>query len=192
MSKVYRPYQPEQSELLPPSPREWLPEEHWAYFILDTVKEMDLKVLLEKLLLYGSCVGVASSRKLEKGTYEDVAFRIIAAGQHPDHTAIAEFRRRHLKELSGLCVQVLALCQKAGLVKLGHVALDGTKLKANAINQWRGFRQLLLRGLAKARGQWALICLTHNLLRLYRASVAAGGFRGASRRRAICPTPLNR
>jgi transposase len=150
MSKVYRPYQPEQSELLPPSPREWLPEEHLSYFILDTVKEMDLKVLLEKyerelrgyppyhprmlvgLLLYGYCVGVASSRRLEKRTYEDVAFRIIAAGQHPDHTAIAEFRRRHLKELSGLFVQVLALCQKAGLVKLGHVALDGTKLKANA------------------------------------------------------------
>jgi transposase len=150
MSKVYRPYQPEQSELLPPSPREWLPEEHLAYFILDTVKELELKVLLEKyerelrgyppyhprmlvgLLLYGYCVGVASSRKLEKRTYEDVAFRIIAAGQHPDHTAIAEFRRRHLKELSGLFVQVLALCQRAGLVKLGHVALDGTKLKANA------------------------------------------------------------
>jgi transposase len=150
MSKVYRPYQPEQSELLPPSPREWLPEEHLAYFILDTVKELELKVLLEKyerelrgyppyhprmlvgLLLYGYCVGVASSRRLEKRTYEDVAFRIIAAGQHPDHTAIAEFRRRHLKELSGLFVQVLALCQKAGLVKLGHVALDGTKLKANA------------------------------------------------------------
>ncbi|WP_037584944.1 transposase, partial [Stigmatella aurantiaca] len=131
-------------------PREWLPEEHLAYFILDTVKEMDLKVLLEKyerelrgyppyhprmlvgLLLYGYRVGVASSRRLERKTYEDVAFRIIAAGQHPDHTAIAEFRRRHLKELSGLFVQVLALCQKAGLVKLGHVALDGTKLKANA------------------------------------------------------------
>jgi transposase len=150
MSKVYRPYQPEQSELLPPSPRQWLPEEHLAYFILDTVKELDLKVLLEKyerelrgyppyhprmlvgLLLYGYCVGVASSRRLERKTYEDVAFRIIAAGQHPDHTAIAEFRRRHLKELSGLFVQVLALCQRAGLVKLGHVALDGTKLKANA------------------------------------------------------------
>ncbi|SEN38838.1 Transposase [Stigmatella aurantiaca] len=150
MSKVYRPYQPEQSELLPPSPREWLPEEHLAYFILDTVKELELRPLLEKyerelrgyppyhprmlvgLLLYGYCVGVASSRRLEKRTYEDVAFRIIAAGQHPDHTAIAEFRRRHLKELSGLFVQVLALCQKAGLVKLGHVALDGTKLKANA------------------------------------------------------------
>ncbi|WP_444547789.1 transposase [Stigmatella ashevillensis] len=233
MSKVYRPYQPEQSELLPPSPREWLPEEHLAYFILDTVKELELKPLLEKyerelrgyppyhprmlvgLLLYGYCVGVASSRRLEKRAYEDVAFRIIAAGQHPDHTAIAEFRRRHLKELSGLFVQVLALCQKAGLVKLGHVALDGTKLKANAskqgdelramslkdwmarrlrtkkgravyarrkavaeapfgqIKQVRGFRQLLLRGLAKARGEWALICLTHNLLKLHRATVAA-------------------
>jgi transposase len=150
MSKVFRPYTPEQSELLPPSPREWLPEGHMAYFILDTVKELNLKPLLSLyerelrgypphhpqmlvgLLLYGYCVGVASSRRIEKKTYEDVAFRVIAAGQHPDHTTISEFRRRHLKELGGLFVQVLALCQKAGLVKLGHVALDGTKMKANA------------------------------------------------------------
>jgi len=150
MSKVFRPYAPEQSELLPPSPREWLPEGHMAYFILDTVKELNLKPLLSRyerelrgypphhpqmlvgLLLYGYCVGVASSRRIEKKTYEDVAFRVIAAGQHPDHSTISEFRRRHLEELGGLFVQVLALCQKAGLVKLGHVALDGTKMKANA------------------------------------------------------------
>jgi transposase len=121
-----------------------------AYFILDTVKELDLKPLLSRyerelrgypphhprmlvgLLLYAYCVGVASSRRIEKRTYEDVAFRVIAAGQHPDHTTISEFRRRHLEVLAGLFVQVLALCQKAGLVKLGHVALDGTKMKANA------------------------------------------------------------
>lgn len=150
MSKAFRPYTPEQSELLPPSPREWLPEGHMAYFILDTVKELNLKPLLRRyerelrgypphhpqmlvgLLLYGYCVGVASSRRIEKKTYEDVALRVIAAGQHPDHTTISEFRRRHLEELGGLFVQVLALCQKAGLVKLGHVALDGTKPKANA------------------------------------------------------------
>lgn len=150
MSKVFRLYAPEQSELLPPSPREWLPEGHLAYFVLDTVKELDLKPLLSRyerelrgypphhpqmlvgLLLYAYCVGVASSRRIEKKTYEDVAFRVIAAGQHPDHTTISEFRRRHLEVLGGLFVQVLALCQKAGLVKLGHVALDGTKMKANA------------------------------------------------------------
>jgi transposase len=150
MSKVFRPYAPEQSELLPPSPRDWLPAGHLAYFILDTVAELNLRPLLARyerelrgypphhprmmvgLLLYAYCVGVASSRRIEKKTYEDIAFRVIAAGQHPDHTCVSEFRRQHLDALAGLFVQVLALCQKAGLVKLGHVALDGTKLKANA------------------------------------------------------------
>jgi hypothetical protein len=84
------------------------------------------------LLLYGYCQGVVSSRKIEKATYESVPFRILAANQHPDHDTIAEFRRRHLSALSGLFVQVLHLCQRAGLVRLGHVALDGTKLRANA------------------------------------------------------------
>lgn len=150
MSKVFRPYAPEQSELLPPSPRDWLPADHLAYFLLDTVAELDLRPLLARyerelrgypphhprmmvgLLLYAYCVGVASSRRIERKTYEDLAFRVIAAGQHPDHTCVSEFRRQHLDVLAGLFVQVLALCQKAGLVKLGHVALDGTKLKAHA------------------------------------------------------------
>lgn len=150
MSKTFRPYAPEQSQLLPPSPRDWLPEGHIAYFILDTVAELDLSKLIARyeqelrgfppyhprmmvaLLLYAYCVGVASSRKIERKTHEDIAFRVISADQHPDHTVISEFRRKHLDLLGGLFVQVLALCQKAGLVKLGHVALDGTKLKANA------------------------------------------------------------
>ncbi len=150
MSKTFRPYAPEQSELLPPSPREWLPSDHVAYFVLDVVKELDLSALMARyeeelrgyppyhprmmvaLLLYSYCVGVASSRRIERRTYEDIAFRVIAAGQHPDHTVISEFRRKHLDLLSALFTQVLALCGKAGLVKLGHVALDGTKLKANA------------------------------------------------------------
>jgi hypothetical protein len=88
--------------------------------------------MMVKLVFYAYCVGVPSSRKIEARTYEDVAFRIIAAGQHPDHDTISEFRRRHLKALSELFVQVLLLCCHAGLVKLGHVALDGTKVKANA------------------------------------------------------------
>jgi hypothetical protein len=88
--------------------------------------------LMTGLLLYGYCQGVASSRKIEKATYESVPFRVLAANQHPDHDTIAEFRRRHLNALSGLFVQILHLCQKAGLVRLGHVALDGTKLRANA------------------------------------------------------------
>ena len=84
------------------------------------------------LLLYAYCVGLPSSRKIEKATHEQVPFRVISADQHPDHDAVAEFRRRHLKALAGLFVQVLQICQKAGLVKLGHVSLDGTKLQANA------------------------------------------------------------
>src|SRR6476661_4810587 len=88
--------------------------------------------LMTGLLLYGYCQGVVSSRKIEKATHESVPFRVLAANQHPDHDTIAEFRRRHLSALSGLFVQVLHLCQRAGLVRLGHVALDGTKLRANA------------------------------------------------------------
>jgi transposase len=135
---------------LPPSPQEWLPEDHLAYFLLDVVSELDLSAILsdyEKelrgypphhpvmmvtLLLYAYCVGVPSSRKIERRTYEDVAFRVITGGQHPDHVRISEFRRRHLPALAGLFLQVLRLCQRAGLVKLGHVALDGTKIRANA------------------------------------------------------------
>ncbi len=150
MAKTFQPYAPDQSLLFPPSPREWLPEGHLAYFVMDVVRELDLAdihahyekelrgyppyhpQMMTALLLYGYCTGVASSRKIERKTYEDVAFRVIAAGHNPDHTAISEFRRIHLEALAGLFVQVLQLCQKAGLVKLGHVALDGTKVKANA------------------------------------------------------------
>ncbi len=150
MSKTFRPYAPGQSQLFPASPRDWLPEGHLAYFVMDVVGQLDLSAIyahyerelcgypphhpqmMVSLLLYGYCVGVASSRKIERRTYEDVAFRVIAAGQHPDHTTISEFRRIHLKALAELFKQMLALCIKAGLVQLGHVALDGTKLKANA------------------------------------------------------------
>jgi transposase len=150
VSKTFRPYAPGQSFLLPPSPLEWLPEGHLARFILDLVKELDLTriyahyerelrgypphhpLMMVALLLYGYCVGVPSSRKIERKTHEDVAFRVIAGGEHPDHTRISEFRRIHLDALADLFVQVLRLCQKAGLVKLGAVALDGTKVKANA------------------------------------------------------------
>ena len=150
MKKTYRPYEPKQSFLLPPSPMDWLPDGHLARFILDVVERLNLAAIngyyereqrgypphhpqmMVALLLYGYCVGVPSSRKIEKRTHEDVAFRVIAGNTHPDHTCISEFRRIHLNALAELFVQVLRLCQKAGLVKLGHVALDGTKLKANA------------------------------------------------------------
>ena len=150
MSKTYRPYEPRQSFLLPPSPLDWLPEGHLARFILDTVEELDLSAILAHyereargyppyhprmmvaLLLYAYCVGAPSSRKIEKRCHEDVAFRVIAGNQQPDHTRISEFRRMHLQALAGLFVEILRLCQKQKLVKLGHVALDGTKMKANA------------------------------------------------------------
>lgn len=150
MSKTFRPYAPGQAELFPASPREWLPEGHLAYFVMDVVGQLDLSSIyahyerelrgypphhpqmMVSLILYAYSVGVASSRKIERRTYEDVAFRVIAAGQHPDHTTVSEFRRIHLKAIGELFQQMLALCIQAGLVRLGHVALDGTKLKANA------------------------------------------------------------
>jgi len=146
----FRSYAPDQLLLLPPDLRQWLPEGHLAYFLLDVVSELDLTEiyasydgsrggrpgfdprLMVALLLYGYCHGIVSSRKLEKATYESVPLRVLAANQHPDHDTIAEFRRRHLQALSRLFVQILSLCQKAGLLKLGHVALDGTKMRANA------------------------------------------------------------
>src|SRR5437899_9993020 len=88
--------------------------------------------MMVRLLIYGYCNGVVSSRQIEKRTYEDVAFRYLSADEHPDHTTINEFRKRHLKALAGLFLQALQLCQSAGLVKMGHVALDGTKKQANA------------------------------------------------------------
>jgi transposase len=150
MSKTFRPYEPRQGYLLAPSPMDWLPEDHLAYFILDVIGELDLKPIFAHyerelrgypphhprmmlaLLLYGYCVGVCSSRQIERRTREDIAFRLLSGDEQPDHTCISEFRRIHLNSLSALFVQVLRLCQKAGLVKLGHVSLDGTKMKANA------------------------------------------------------------
>ena len=150
MSKAFREYQPEQRLLMPPSLEEWLPEGHLARFVSDVISELGLQEIyaayeedgrglaayhpqmMTKLLFYGYCVGKASSRKLEQASYEDVAVRYLAANQHPDHDTIAEFRRRHLPALARLFVQVLQLCAKAGLVKLRHVALDGTKMRANA------------------------------------------------------------
>jgi len=150
MPKKYRPYEPKQQLLLPPNLEEWLPEDHMARFINDVVEELDLGEIYEpyeredrgyppydpgmmvKVLLYAYTVGVPSSRKIERKLHEDVAFRYLAAGNQPDFRTIAEFRRRHLEALSRLFVQVLKLCQEAGLVKLGHVSLDSTKVKANA------------------------------------------------------------
>jgi transposase len=150
VSKTFRPYEPDQDFLMPASMREWLPTGHLAYFISDIVDQLDLSAILARyaseergyppyhpammvrILLYAYCIGVPSSRKIEKRLCEDIAFRVLAANNAPDFRTISDFRKDHLKVLAGLFLQVLKLCQKAGLVKLGHVALDGTKIKANA------------------------------------------------------------
>jgi len=146
----FRDYSPNQDFLLPPSLREWIPSDHLANFISDVVDALDLSeiigaydnsqggqapfhpVLMTKLLLYAYSIGVPSSRRIEKSTYEVIPFRVLSAIQHPDHDTLSEFRKRHLVALGRIFLQVLELCRKAGLVKLGHVALDGTKVKANA------------------------------------------------------------
>lgn len=151
MAKRFLPYTIDQRLLLPPDMRAWLPDGHLALFISDVVAQMDLSVvfaaydgkddrgragydplMMVTLLVYGYSIGKTSSRKMERATYEDVAFRVLSGDQHPDHDTIASFRQQHLKALAGLFLQVLRLCQKAGLVKLGHVAIDGTKMGANA------------------------------------------------------------
>ena len=151
MAREFLPYDLDQQYLLPPSLRDWLPAEHLVFFVSDVVDSLDLSAilceyeknelrgrpgydpaLLTKLLLYGYTQGKTSSRKLERATYEEVPYRILAGNQHPDHDSIAAFRKRHLPALAGLFTQVLRLCQEAGLVKLGHVALDGSKIKASA------------------------------------------------------------
>lgn len=134
--------------LLPPSVQEWLPENHLARFVVEIVEQMDLGTLttayrgrgsdafhpamMVALLFYGYATGVFSSRKLERETYDSVAFRYVAANRHPDHDTIAHFRKRFLKELSALFVQILNVAQHMGVLKLGHVSLDGTKVHANA------------------------------------------------------------
>jgi len=150
MSKAFRPYEPEQMLLMPVALQEWLPPDHLAYFISDVVDHLDLSAIMNryqgeergyppyhpwmmaKVLLYAYCIGVPSSRKIEKRLEEDIAFRVLAANNTPDFRTISDFRKDHLEALAGLFLQVLKLCQRAGLVKLGHVSLDGTKVKANA------------------------------------------------------------
>ena len=148
--RTFRPFEMDQLLLLPPSLKEWLPSGHLVYFILDLIPKLNLKAILETyggatrgnipydpgmmvgVLLYGYCVGVPSSRKIARHVEEDVAFRVLAGNLQPDFRTISEFRKNHLESLKKLFVQVLKLCQRAGMVKLGHVALDGTKMKANA------------------------------------------------------------
>lgn len=150
MTTSYLPYDPQQQMLLPHALQDWLPEGHLAYYISDTVDSLDLSAfharyagggsrnqpfhpaMMVKILVYGYATGVFSSRKLARKLHEDVAFRVLAAGNYPAHRTLCDFRALHLKELSDLFVQVVKLAKECGLVKLGTIAVDGTKIKANA------------------------------------------------------------
>ena len=148
MSSKFRPIDRHTLYLLPPSLQDWLPQDHLARFVLEMVDQLDLSVLesaymggskaayhpsmLLALLFYGYATGVFSSRKLERATYDSVAFRFITADSHPDHDTIAAFRKRFLKQLEGLFGQILLLSHAMGLLQLGNVSLDGAKIKANA------------------------------------------------------------
>ena len=148
-TKTFRPYDQDTLLLMPPSVRDWVPADSLAAFINDVVNELDLARFLAahdeprgrppyhprlmlKVLLYGYASGITSSRKLEERLGADVGFMFLAGQARPDHKTIAEFRRRHLAAFEGLFLTALRLCQAAGLAKLGRVAIDGTKLKANA------------------------------------------------------------
>ena len=151
MGQNFIPDTVNQTLLFPPSVHDWLPDGHLARFVVDVVSALDLDSIyasyrekdgrgqsayapemMVRLLLYGYATGVYSSRKIERRTWEDVAFRYLSGDQHPDHATLSEFRKRHLTALAGLFTQALLLCAKAGLVQLGHVSIDGTKIKANA------------------------------------------------------------
>jgi transposase len=149
MANGFRPYQIDQIRLLPESPRDWLPDDHLAFFVHDLVGQTNLSPILGAytrgrgpagyhpqmlltVLLYGYCVGVYSSRKIAARCETDVAFRVLAGGEFPDFRTLAEFRKRHLTAFQHLFIEVLRLCEEAGLAQLGHLSLDGSKYLANA------------------------------------------------------------
>src|SRR5260370_9063726 len=150
MGKGYRLYRPDEELLLPPSLRDWLPEKHLVYFVGDVLDNLDLSameavygnerrgqppydpLMMTKVLVYAYCVGVFSSRRIERRLVEDIAFRVLVAGNQPNFRTISDFGKIHLKALEGLFEQVLQIALEAGAMKVGRVALDGTKIKANA------------------------------------------------------------
>ncbi len=147
---TFRPYEPDQQLLLPPSLQDWLPSEHLVWFISDTVDQLDLKVIVEtyrnggqgnlpyhpammlKLLIYASATGIFSSRGIARQIEENIAFRVLAAGHMPDHRTICRFREQHLDAFEHLFVQVVQIARATGLVTMGTMAVDGSKIRANA------------------------------------------------------------
>ncbi len=197
MTTSYVPYCPGQSLLLPPPVDEWLPAGHLACFVSDTVDAPDLSAfhpaMMVKLLLHGYATGVFSSRKLAKKLHEDVALRVLGAGNFPAHRTQCDFRARHLEELAALFARVVKLARECGLIKLGMIAVDGTKLKANAsrhnamsykrmvqaeaelvehpfqrIKRMLGYAKVRYRGLAKKKNRLYLLAGFTNLLRAER------------------------
>src|SRR5215203_5950317 len=161
MSPNFLPCERDQQLLMPTDLREWLPADHLAWFVLDTVEELDLErfyrayrddgwgraahdpEMMVALCLYAYAVGERSSRRIERRCQEDVAYRVITANQKPDHATIARFRARHAERLAELFGQILGLCAKAGLVSVGRIALDGTRILANAADSAnRSYQQL--------------------------------------------------
>ena len=150
MSGLYQPYEPDQPHLFPPSPRDWLPDDHLAYFISDTIDELDISAIevayrragagtlayhprmMLKLLVYSYCTGIFSSRAIARGVEENVALRVLAAGHSPSHRTLCRFRTDHIAAFEDLFMQVVRIAQEAKLVKMGTLAIDGSKLKANA------------------------------------------------------------
>jgi transposase len=169
MSQNFLPCERDQQLLMPTDMREWLPDDHLAWFVLDAVREMDLDPfylgyrqdgwgraahdpqMMVSLMLYAYAVGERSSRRIERRCAEDVAFRVVAANQVPDHTTIARFRARHQEALAELFGEILGLCARAGLVSVGTLALDGTRITANAADRAnRSYAQLATEILAEA------------------------------------------
>jgi transposase len=205
MAKTYRPYVPEQDLLLPPSLREWLPEDHLAYFVSDLIDQLDLSaitavyddeergyppyhpVMLTKVLVYGYCVGVFSSRKLQRRVQEDVAFRVLAAGNAPDFRTIATFRKLHLAALQGFFEQVLRLARQLGAPRVGRVALDGSKVKANASKH-----KAMSYGRMRAKEKQLRDEVRHLLAQAEAADTAEDAVIGADRRGDELPAELHR
>src|SRR5688572_571727 len=205
----FRPINRDTGFLLPPSVDEWLPQRHLARFVVEVVDRLDLSALekayrgsgsasyhpamLLSLLIYGYATKVFSSRALERASYDSVAVRFIAGNEHPDHDTIAGFRKRFLGQIEPLFVEVLKLARAMGMLRLGTVALDGTKVHANAsrhsalsyghakklekqqtpepvfgsIKSAMGFRQFLLRGLPNVQGEWNLVAMSWNIKRMF-------------------------
>ncbi len=201
MAKIFHEWNVEQTMLFPPSVRDFVPAGHLAHFVRDTVAEaLDLEAIRERydeergyppyhpvmmvaLLLYAYCQGIYSSRRIARACEERVDFMAVTALNGPNFRTIADFRKEHLAALQALFVQVLRLCQRAGLVRLGHVALDGTKLKANASRH----KAMSYRGMGKREGELAaegraLVCARRGARSGRRCALGRAGSRGCAAR----------